>query len=472
MRTRKKQRIIIGTLCAVIIGLAIGYAVLSSQLNIQGTSGITSDFKIVFTNIEEINQMPESEDTFWNDIDNGVLAFWGTVHGSGGITQDITTLKAQVVNEHQIDLSVDMKKPGAVGVYEITVENTGKLDGYISDITGLEEANASDPTDIQFSLYNFKENQKIRVGEVKKFVLVVAWSKEATTIPQTSKNLTLDLTVTQYSPQEQDRPDVPEPSGKTEYAIGDEVYFDPVKGQRCYSDEAWTLDDKGSTCYKWNVIKASDSSNDTVELLLDHNLPEETAWVSLEDYKAAGGTDEEYNLGGAETDSGFISLGNNKYGPLTALKYLKQSTDSWNGVVILTEEDNVTRNNASGSTYTINYEGYKARLISGQEIADIVGDQEWTPDGDGIRDLPTWLWSNIFTALTGAPDTSDIYLHGAYWTDTANSTVNPTSDFSYTGFAWWVTGVFAFDTFSVSGHQDIYAGVGVRPVVKILKSNL
>ena len=202
-----------------------------------------------------------------------------------------------------------MKKPGAAGVYEISAENTGKLDGYISDITGLDEANASEPTDIQFMLLNFKENQKIRVGEVKKFVLIVSWSEEATTIPDTSKNLTLDLTVTQYSEQQQGRPDIPEASGKTEYAIGDEVYFDPVKGQRCYSDEAWTLDDKGSTCYKWNVIKTSDSSSDTVELVLDHNLPGTTAWISLEDYQAAGGNAEEYG-----------SDGNNKHGPITAHK--------------------------------------------------------------------------------------------------------------------------------------------------------
>ena len=62
-------------------------------------------------------------------------------------------------------------------MYEISVENTGKLDGYISDITGLEEANAEEPTDIQFQLLIFKENQKIRVGEVKKFVLVVSGVK-------------------------------------------------------------------------------------------------------------------------------------------------------------------------------------------------------------------------------------------------------------------------------------------------------
>ena len=46
MRTRQKQRMIIGTLCAVIIGLSIGYAVLSKTLNIQRMSGITSNYKI------------------------------------------------------------------------------------------------------------------------------------------------------------------------------------------------------------------------------------------------------------------------------------------------------------------------------------------------------------------------------------------------------------------------------------------
>ena len=447
MRTRQKQRIIIGTLCAVIIGLAVGYAVLSQQLNIQGTSGITSDFKVVFTDIQEINQVPESGD--YNDLDNGTIVGWGD---DDIYTHDITTLKAQVVNEHQIDLSVDMKKPGAMGVYEISVENTGKLDGYISDITGLEEANASEPTDIQFMLLNFKENQKIRVGEVKKFVLIVSWSEEATTIPDTSKNLTLDLTVTQYSEQQQDRPDIPEASGKTEYAIGDEVYFDPVKGQRCYSDEAWTLDDKSRTCYKWNVIKTSDSSSDTVELLLDHDLPGDTEWVSLEDYKAAGGTEEEYG-----------TMGNNKYGPLTALKHLKQGTDSWNGVVTLTSEDNVSRQNGSGGNYTINYDGYKARMISAQEVANISGETEWTPSDYSPFNVPTWLYSNMaisFDYENYNIDVKDIYEHGAYWIDSAFS-----SDPYY---AWTVQ----YSASMSGGFVSTLKTSGVRPVVRILKSSL
>ena len=419
---------------------------LKPTLNIQGTSGITSDFKIVFTNIEEINQIPESGDYY----DNIVLAEFGRFLGIEGTTHDITTLKAQVVNAHQIDLNVDMKKPGATGVYEISVENTGKLDGYISDITGLDEANAEDPTDIQFMLLNFKENQKIRVGEVKKFVLIVTWDEEATTIPNTSKNLTLDLTVTQYSEQQQDRSDIPELSGKTEYAIGDEVYFDPVKGQRCYSDAAWTLDDKSSTCYRWNVIKASDSSSDTVELLLDHDLPGDTAWISLEDYQAAGGTSEEYG-----------EDGNNKYGPLTALKHLKQATDSWNGVVTLTSTDNVTRENGSGGNYTINYEGYKARVISVQEIVDIVGKEDIFEVVQPTS-LPTWLYSNMAFVVNEDYnlDISDIYEHIGYWTDLA---VSETA-----GYSWTVDYGYRLYTYLISTNNDF----GVRPVVRILKPNL
>ena len=229
--------------------------------------------------------------------------------------------------------------------------------------------------------------------------------------------------------------------------MGDEVYFDPVKGQRCYSDEAWTLDDKSRTCYKWNVIKASDSSDDSVELLLDHDLPGDTAWVSLEDYKSAGGTEEEYE-----------TWGKNKYGPITALKHLKSATDSWNGVVTLTSNDNVTRQNGSGSTYTIDYNGYKARLISGQEIAAIAGDNEWTPDGDSIDGLPTWVYSNM--AVNAEMEITDVYEHAVYWTDSAP--------------AWYPLHAWFVDVAGFLGGSYVSraGGYGVRPVVRIMKSNL
>ena len=194
-----------------------------------------------------------------------------------------------------------------------------------------------------------------------------------------------------------------------------------------------------------------------MELLLDHDLPGDTAWVSLEDYKSAGGTEEEFDTGNCSFNGQDVPCGNNKYGPLTALKHLKQGTDSWNGVVTLTSEDNVTRENGSGGTYTINYEGYKARLINYRELRDIATEE-------GTSKLPTWLYSNMAISSIDEDynmDITDIYEHIVYWTDSAHS-LSPY-------FAWRVAyvGYVINDDYLSSAN-----GFGVRPVVKILKSNL
>ena len=191
------------------------------------------------------------------------------------------------------------------------------------------------------------------------------------------------------------------------------------------------------------MIKASDSSKDTVELLLDHDLPGDTAWISLEDYKEAGGTE---------------GVCNNNYGPITALKHLKNMTDSWNGVVTLTSADNVTRQSGRGGNYTIDYNGYKARLISGQEIAAIAGDNEWTPDGDSIDGLPTWVYSNM--AVNAEMEINDVYEHAVYWTDSAP--------------AWYPLHAWFVDVAGFLGGSDVSraGSYGVRPVVRIMKSNL
>lgn len=82
------------------------YYGISSRLccikSIIKSGSIASNFNIVFTNIEEINQATESWDI--NDFDNRILG------GLDITTYDITMLQAEVTNEHQIVLNVDMKK--------------------------------------------------------------------------------------------------------------------------------------------------------------------------------------------------------------------------------------------------------------------------------------------------------------------------------------------------------------------------
>ena len=167
MRTRQKQRIIIVILCAVIIGLAVGYAVLSQQLNINGTGGIASDFNILFTDIGE-----------------------GTMNGA-------TTINKQITSSTTATFTIDLKSPGSNGEYLITVENRGNIDAYVESINGIEEANQTEPTDIKFSIEDIKVNDKLKAKESKVFKVKVNWSSSSTSIPDTNKKLTLTINFAQ-----------------------------------------------------------------------------------------------------------------------------------------------------------------------------------------------------------------------------------------------------------------------------------
>ena len=171
MRTRKKQRIIIGMLCSILVGLAIGYAVLRQQLNIRGTGSVISNFQILFTKIEE-----------------------GTMNGA-------TTIQKEIVGDTTANFIIDLKSPGSNGEYIITVENRGNIDAYVKDIKGVVDSNKKEPKDIQFSIDGLKVNDKLKARETKTFKVKVNWDSNATSIPETSKGLSLTIDFVQDTNQ-------------------------------------------------------------------------------------------------------------------------------------------------------------------------------------------------------------------------------------------------------------------------------
>ena len=213
MRTRQKQKIIIGTLCAVIIGLAIGYAVLSQQLNIHGTGGIASDFNILFTDIQE-----------------------GTMNGA-------TTVNKQITNSTSATFTIDLKSPGSNGEYLITVENRGNIDAYVESIHGIEEANSTEPTDIKFSIEDIKVNDKLPAKESKVFKVKVNWDSNSTSIPDANKDLTLDIDFVQ------DTGTTP-PSGDTITSTVDDLLDSSTDGTYNYMDGTYLKGSQDSN-YVW-----------------------------------------------------------------------------------------------------------------------------------------------------------------------------------------------------------------------------
>ena len=207
MRTRQKQRIIIGTLCAVIIGLAVGYAVLSQTLNINGTGGITSDFNILFTDIGE-----------------------GTMNGA-------TTINKQITNSTTATFTIDLKSPGSNGEYLITVENRGTIDAYVESINGIDEANSTEPTDITFSIEDIAVNDKLPASESKIFKVKVNWDSTSTSIPSTNKDLTLSINFVQ------DTGNVPTTGGNAGDYLIDNVVSEDITSSP--TEGLFAIDDQG-----------------------------------------------------------------------------------------------------------------------------------------------------------------------------------------------------------------------------------
>ena len=205
MRTRQKQKIIIGILCAVIIGLAVGYAVLSQTLTINGTGGIASDFNVLFTNITE-----------------------GTMNGA-------TTINKQIMDSTTATFTIDLSKPGASGEYLITVENRGTIDAMVESISGIDEANQATPTDITFSISDVAVNDKLPAKESKVFKVKVDWSSASTSIPATNKDLTLKINFVQ------DTNSTPIPKTAAEYLINNKLSSDintsPTNGLFAIDDQ-------------------------------------------------------------------------------------------------------------------------------------------------------------------------------------------------------------------------------------------
>ena len=148
------------------------------------------------------------------------------------------------------------------------------------------------------------------------------------------------------------------------YDNGQRVYFDVVKGTGCTMEEYASSYDSTALDYQnsltgYNGVEKTGNQNScllfyafndeggtTVNLLLDHNTTGTDYW----------------------TDSST----SNANGPITVLNDLKTATSSWNGT-ITPENYRVAQTGAGNYTIPYQTEGYKARLITAQEVAKITG---------------------------------------------------------------------------------------------------
>ncbi len=199
--TRQRNYIILG-LCSILLVMAAGYAAFRTQLTINGTSNIISDWKVLIT-----------------DIQSSVLAGDATDAETPSHTETTATFKTSLVS------------PGDSMQYDITVENRGDIDAVLESI----DVNTSENEAILFETRGIKRGDKLLPEESDVLTVVVTYNPEVTNQPD---NLNSEVTVTLNYVQD-DGSILPEPEGASIGGIsvptvesGDGLYEDSTRAGR------------------------------------------------------------------------------------------------------------------------------------------------------------------------------------------------------------------------------------------------
>ena len=158
MKTKNKNLLLVILLIAV-VGMAIGYAALSQQLVINGTANITTEWDVHIKNI--------------------TASAGNATTGAQDKTQPSFTATSATFD-------VDLAYPGASATYTVTVENGGTIAAKLQEVTGVDTANAAEPTGITYTI-DAQANDSLGSKSTKDYTVTVTWDKQATEIPNKKK---------------------------------------------------------------------------------------------------------------------------------------------------------------------------------------------------------------------------------------------------------------------------------------------
>ena len=245
--TRQRNYIILG-LCSILLVMAAGYAAFRTQLTINGTSNITSEFKVLITDIQSRNVVGRAENA-----------------EEPSHTETTATFKT------------NLYLPEDSITYDVTVENQGSIDAVLKTIQKSDSNNNA----IIFETSGIQEGEVLKASESTKFSVTVSYNASTTSQPS---NITSDLEVTlnyeQATGEELQVGNTALIGGNTVSVAdsGDGLYSDDTRaGRYVYrgSNPDNYIEFNGEL---WRII--SKETNGTYKILRNEVLPEEMAFDS------------------------------------------------------------------------------------------------------------------------------------------------------------------------------------------------
>ena len=256
MNRENKKYFLVGSLCiAIFLMLGIGYAVLSQQLDINGTAQITSNWEILFTSAEE------------KEMTNA------------------TTKRKEITANTTLTLDVQLDQPGASATYDVVVENQGDLDAVLANIEGVDENNNQEPKSIKVKLGNIRIGDALLASESKTFQVQVYWD-ENVDFSETDMQKEIEITLT-YEQSDDGVPVGPIPSDGVD--MGGQYVEVVTSGDGLYEDQYET----GRYIYRgsepnnyiqfnnelWRIV--AKETDGTYKIIRDELLPQNEGYTPM-----------------------------------------------------------------------------------------------------------------------------------------------------------------------------------------------
>ena len=167
MNKKAGKNTVIGFLVVAILIMAAGYALLSSQLKITGTAGVTSSWNVAITSITE-----------------------GTAIGTASNRTPASSTGTTAT------FDVELQKPGDSMTYDVTISNKGSLNAVLDSMVITEGIGGSEA--ITYSVTGVTKGTRLDVDTTNTVTVKVEWDDSLSTMPEiTSKTLTVTLNYVQ-----------------------------------------------------------------------------------------------------------------------------------------------------------------------------------------------------------------------------------------------------------------------------------
>ena len=166
-RSSNKNSIIISCLIVAIVAMSVGYAALAEQLTINGTAGTgNASWSIVFESITKNNALS---------------------------TTGVNEINEPTASGTSATFNVTLDKPGSKIVYDVVIKNGGTIDAVYEGMSGIDEANESEPTEIQYKIEKTDSDIDLLHNETDTYRITIEWpsSSTATNKDTTSKQATI-----------------------------------------------------------------------------------------------------------------------------------------------------------------------------------------------------------------------------------------------------------------------------------------